>query len=110
MSKELYISNENRNLNQTPENDYDPRHYDLSYCDEIGYWNDEPDPEVIEYIDDTFGEDSYRWITGGVIYTEDYDVMMFLQEETIYGTPIWFDIVAPDKHVYEELKDDGWTW
>lgn len=110
MSKKLYVSDDNRKNNWTPENDYDPRFYDLSYCDENGYYNDEPDPEVTEYIDNTFGEDSYRWITGGVIYTEDYNIMMFLQEETIYGTPVWFDIVEPDKHIADELRNDGWTW
>ena len=110
MSKQLYISEENRNLNQTPEYDYDPRYYFLGYCDEMGYWHDKPDPEVIDYIDDRFGNDSYQVVMGGTIYTEDYDVMMFLQEETFYGTPEWFDIVSPDKHVYEKLHDDGWTW
>lgn len=110
MSKELYLSNQNRNLEYTPEKDYDPRYYDLCYCDEVGYWHDEPDPEVIEYIDSEFGKDSYRLIIGGMIYTEDYDVMMFLQEETFYGTPVWFDIVEPDKHIADELHDDGWMW
>lgn len=110
MSKQLYISDENRKYNQTPKNDFDPRYYDLCYCNENGYWNEEPDPEVIEYINDEFGEDSYRLIIDGVIYTEDYDVMMFLQEETIYTTPVWFDIVEPDKHIADELYAAGWTW
>lgn len=110
MSKELYISNDNIKYEYTPENDYDPRFYDLSYCDEMGYFNDEPEPEVMEYIDDTFGENSYRLAVGGVIYTENYDVMMFLQEETFYGMPVWFDIVEPNKHIADELRDDGWVW
>lgn len=110
MSKELYISNNNIRYEHTPENDYDPRYYDLSYYDEMGYWHDEPNIEVIEYIDEKFGKHSYQWVTGGVIYTENYDVMMFLQEETLYGTPVWFDIVEPDKHIADELREDGWVW
>lgn len=110
MFKELYISNQNRKFKHTPEEDYDPRYYDLGYYDENEYWHDEPDPEMIEYIDSEFGKDSYRLIIDGVIYTEDYDVMIFLQEETIYSTPVWFDIVEPDKHIVDELRDDGWTW
>ena len=110
MSKELYISNDNIKCEYTPENDYDPRFYDLSYMDEMGYFNDEPDPEVMGYIDNTFGENSYRLAIGGVIYTENYDVMMFLQEETFYGMPVWFDIVEPDKYIADELRDDGWVW
>lgn len=106
MSKQLYISNDNINNNQTPEYGYDPRYYYLGYCDEMGYWHDEPDPEVIDHIDDRFGNDSYQVVMGGTIYTEDYDVMMFLQEETFYGTPERYD----GKHVDKELCDDGWTW
>lgn len=106
MSKQLYISNDNINNNQTPEYGYDPRYYYLGYRDEMGYWHDEPDPEVIDYIDDRFGNDSYQVVMGGTIYTEDCDVMMFLQEETLYGTPERYD----GRHVDKELRDDGWTW
>lgn len=108
--KYLYLSKNNINLGYTPENDYDPRYYDLSYVDEDGYYRDEPDPEVIEYIDGNFGELSYTYATGGCIYTENYDVMQFLQEETWYGEPVWFDVVSPDKPVADELRADGWTW
>lgn len=108
-TKEIYLSAENIRLGHTPENDYDPRYYDLSWWDEEGcYRDDTPDPEVMEYIESNF--DDYRIECYSAIYTEDYRLMEFLQEETFYGTPVWFDVVSPDKHVYDELEEEGWTW
>lgn len=103
--KQLYLSNDNINSGYTPENGYDPRYYDLSYVGEDGILYDEPDPEVIDYIDNTFGAYAYSHACYGCIYTENYDVMQFLQEETFYGQPVWFD-----DNVMAELKNDGWNW
>lgn len=110
VEKRLYISNYNRDNGYTPENDYDPRYYDLSYVDDNDCVIDESDPEIINTIIERFGEDSFSDACYGCIYTENYDVMKFLQEETIYGEPIWFDTAGGDVSTIKELGEEGWTW
>lgn len=107
--KKLYISCENRLLGYTPEENYDPCYYDLTYrCDPYTYEDiDEPDPEIIEYINENFGEHSYL-ACGATIYTENYDVQKFLQNE--YFKPMWFDVHENHGSVADILSKEGWEW
>ena len=110
MSKELYISDGNRRMGYTPENDYDPRYYDLCWFDIDGNCIDsEPHPDVIDYLDIMFGGDSYDIVCGSVIYTDNVNIMKFLQEGCMYD-PVWFDIAGDDVSTVDELRAFGWTW
>lgn len=107
MSKMLYISNDNYRLGYTPENDYDPRYYDLASWREYddGYYG-----EILNTLNDRFGSSSYQLISyDDVVYTENYDVMRVMQDE--FGiTPMWFDVTGDDVGTVDELEGDGWEW
>ena len=91
-------------------NNYDPRYYDIGFemdcedkdCNEI--------TAIIKCVDDMFGSDSYELIClDEVIYTEDYDVMKYLQDDCGI-IPAWFDVVSYDTPFVDELRIDGWVW
>lgn len=105
MSKELYISDGCRRLGYTPENDYDPRYYEIGCGDSF----DEADLEIVESINRWFGEDSYNVVCDTVIYTENQEVMRCMQDD--YGiAPMWFDVCGDDVTTVDELHRDDWTW
>lgn len=110
MTKQLYISDWCKRMDYTPSNDYDPRYYDLSYYDtENECVVDEPELEITEYLEETFGIDCYRSGLYGVIYTENYEVQKCLQEAWS-KEPVWFDCVSGEPSVSELLVDEGWQW
>lgn len=107
MEKKLYISDGNRKMGYTPENDHDPRYYDPGFemNDDIEYCQafvdvvcNKPDTSAIIY-DDVFY----------YIYTENYDVMKFLQDDCGIE-PMWFDVCGDDVSTVDELRHAGWTW
>lgn len=102
MGKKLYISEGNRKMGYTPENDHDPRYYDAG--DVIGF-------KELCYITDKYGVGSYciPIPSESVLYTENYDVMKFLQNDCEIE-PMWFDVCGDDVSTVDELKADGWTW
>lgn len=107
MEKKLYINSDNRGMDCTPENDYDPRYYDLGH--EM-YNEPELYAEIINGVEDKFGSDSYDLMSfDEVVYTENYNVMKFLQDD--YGiSPTWFDVAGDDVSTVDELRADGWEW
>lgn len=110
MGEKLYINEENRRMGYTPENDYDPRYYDLSWVDTNGNCIDsEPYPSMIEELDNMFGSDSYYIICGCILYTDNVEIMKFLQECCLL-VPMWFDIAGDDVSTVDELCNNGWTW
>lgn len=110
MSHELYISDWCRKAGYTPENDYDPRYYDIGSALDYEYKDYDGITKVIEDVHDKFGADSYELICfDEVVYTENYDVMRYLQDDILIA-PMWFDIAGDDINTVDELHKSGWTW
>lgn len=107
MSKKLYISEGNRKSGHTPENDYDPRYYDIG---SDKYDNPELYADIIKLINNECGSLSYQLICWDeVVYTHNYDVMKLLQDDCGIE-PMWFDIAGDDVSTVDELRAAGWTW
>lgn len=110
MSHELYISDWCRKAGYIPENDYDPRYYDIGSALDYEYKDYDGITKVIEDVHDKFGADSYELICfDEVVYTENYDVMRYLQDDILIA-PMWFDVCGDDVNTVDELHKSGWTW
>lgn len=107
VSKELYISDKCHRLGYTPENDYDPRYYDLGSDKED---NPELYNEILSCINNECGLLSYQLMCWDeVIYTHNYDVMKLLQDGFDID-PMWFDVAGDDVSTVDELHNDSWVW
>ena len=100
MSKKLYISDWCRKAGYTPENDYDPRYYDTG---------DSMSTVDLSYIAETFGYDSFSIPIDTMLYTENTNVMRYMQDDELIE-PMWFDVCGDDVNTVDELRNDGWTW
>ena len=110
MSHELYISDWCRKAGYTPENDYDPRCYDIGSALDYEYKDYDGIAKVIEDMHDKFGDDSYELICfDEAVHTYNYDVMKFLQDDCGIA-PMWFDVRGDDALIAYDLHKSGWTW
>lgn len=100
MSHELYISDWCRKAGYTPENDYDPRYYDAGGSMSM---------DDLCYIGEEFGYDSFSIPIDTVLYTENPNVMRYMQDDALIA-PMWFDVCGDDVNTVDELHKSGWTW
>lgn len=100
MSHELYISDWCRKAGYTPENDYDPRYY---------YAGGGLSMDDLRYIGEEFGYDSFSIPLDTVLYTENTNVMRYMQDDALIA-PMWFDVCGDDIDTVDELRKSGWAW
>lgn len=100
MSKEPYISEGNRRMGYIPENDYDPRYYDAGGSMTM---------EDLTHIGETFGYDSFSIPCDAVLYTDNVNVMRYMQDDMLIE-PMWFDTAGDDVSTVDELRAAGWAW
>lgn len=105
--KWLYISETNKQVGCTPEENYDPRYYDLPYVS--CYEDQENYNELLAYIEANFSGDYCLVAFDEVLFTENYDLQEFMQEET-FCSPVWFDVCSGEKSVADELHEAGFVW
>lgn len=100
MSHELYISDWCRKAGCTPENDYDPRYYDAGGSLSL---------KDLCYIGKEFGYDSFFISFDNVLYTENINVMRYMQDDA-HTLPMWFGVCGDDVNIVDKLHKFGWTW
>lgn len=100
MSHELYISDWCRKAGYTPENDYDPRYYDTDVSLSM---------DDLYHIGEEFGYDSFSIPVDTVLYTENPNVMRYIQDDA-HIAPMWFDVCGDDVNTVDELHKSGWEW
>lgn len=106
--KRLYISERNLERGHVPENGYDPRLYDLHYYP--GYQSnsseERPAPNASILLRERFSASRYSLGAGELVYTEDLEVMRFLQD--LRYCPMRKD--KPGEVLVRELLGKGFSW